>query len=103
MKKVAYLHPVFLTSKVSDRVKNFFRSMKQMLGFNIIYSEHLTDDAKNADILFIYAGVHGKELLSESLSLKSPKMIYLLTGAHSFKRQTYWHYKIKISIFTTLS
>jgi len=87
MKKVAYLHPVFLTGKVSDRVRNFFRSMKQMLDFNIIYSEHLNNDAKNADILFIYAGVHGKELLSESLSLKSPKIVYLLTGAHSFKEQ----------------
>lgn len=87
MKKVAYLHPIFLTSRVSDRVRNFFRSMKRILDFNVIYSEHLTDDAKNADILFIYAGVHGKELLSESLNLKSPKIIYLLTGAHSFKEQ----------------
>jgi len=87
MKRVAYLHPIFLTSRVSDRVRNFFRSVKRTFGFNIIYSKHLTDDAKNADILFIYAGSDGKELLSESLSLKSPKIIYLLTGAHSFKEQ----------------
>jgi len=87
LKRVAYLHPIFLTSRVSDRVRNFFRSVKRTLGFNVIYSAHLTDDAKNADILFIYAGVHGKELLSESLSLKLPKIIYLLTGAHSFKEQ----------------
>jgi len=87
LKRVAYLHPIFLTSRVSDRVRNFFRSVKWTLGFNVIYSTHLTDDAKSADIVFIYAGVHGKELLSASLSLKSPKMVYLLTGAHSFKEQ----------------
>jgi len=87
MKKVAYLHPMFLNRKVSDRVRNFFKSLKRSLDFDVIYSVHLTDDAKSADIVFIYAGVHGKELLSESLSLKSKKIVYLLTGAHSFKEQ----------------
>jgi len=87
MKKVAYLHPIFLNNKISDRVRNFFKSLKRSLGFDVIYSAHLTTEAKTADIVFIYAGVHGKELLSESLSLKSPKIIYLLTGAHSFKEQ----------------
>jgi len=87
MKKIAYLHPIFLNNKISDRVRNFFRSVKRTLGFNVIYSTHLTDDAKNADILLIYAAVHGKELLMESVNLKSPKIIYLLTGPHSFKEQ----------------
>jgi len=87
MKKVAYLHPIFLNNKISDRVRNFFKSLKRSLGFDVIYSAHLTDDIKSADIIFIYAGVHGKELLSESLNLKSKKIIYLLTGAHSFKEQ----------------
>lgn len=89
MIKRIFSSTVFNTNKtLSDRINQFFYTLGQTLGFETIYSNRLDDRAETADMVLVYAGVHGHALLRDSVRLdKRIKVIYLLTGPHSFTRE----------------
>jgi len=85
MKKIICAPSIFNTNKkLSDRINHFFIAMQEAYGYKTIYSDHILAEAKTADLLFIYAGYHGHQLLKESVHLTQPKITYYLTGPHSF-------------------
>lgn len=86
MIKRIFSSTIFNTNKtLSDRINTLFNELGRALGFETIFSNRLDERAAEADLLLVYAGVHGKELLRDSFSLASrTKIIYLLTGPHSF-------------------
>lgn len=85
MKKIAFVPKIFLeNNKLSDRVRHFFRAVERKLDFDVYFKDKI--EACDADVLLIYAGVHGKELAREALNIKKPKKIFILTGLHSFDK-----------------
>lgn len=86
MKKLIYAPKIFTTNHcLSDRVNHFFIGLERKYGFETIYSDSLTDRTAGASLILIYAGYHGHQLLRESVKLiRQIKIIYLLTGPHSF-------------------
>ena len=86
MNRKIFSSTIFITNKtLSDRINHLFLALEQRLGFETIYADRLDERAAAADLVLIYAGVHGKELLLDSLKLgKHIKVVYLLTGPHSF-------------------
>jgi hypothetical protein len=86
MKKLIYAPAIFNTNgSLSDRINNLFLEFEKTLGFKTIYSDLMTEEAREASLILVYAGYHGHRLLRGSLRIpKRTKIIYLLTGPHSF-------------------
>ena len=87
MKKLAYVPEIFIKNKyLSDRVRHFFQEIERSCGFKVNYSERITEEAKTAGLLMVYAGAHGQMLLKDAMNIKGPKKIFLLTGPHALNR-----------------
>jgi len=86
MKRIAVVPKIFRdNATLSDRVLQFFLHLEKLLGFEILYANHLPAQASRADLVLIYAGAHGRNTLRQSTMLaKGIKVAYLLTGPHNF-------------------
>lgn len=86
---------IFNTNKtLSDRINHFFCALERRFNFETVYTDRLNGRSldlacrvDSADLVLIYAGVHGHQLLRDSVRLnRRTKVVYLLTGPHSFDR-----------------